>query len=129
MTLFLHSISFLEVNLNDYLKQATGDIIYLLTAPISTAVPCLKLGNLVHNALLEIAHQLNYTQPMLDTTGTRATEVNVFSLRIGQEAIVSFPRLQGQTLLHQQPGAYGPSLSLNKPTISALNKCSNQLNN
>ena len=62
VTFFPHSIKFPEVNLDDFLRQATYDIITLLTDPPSTTTVSLKAGDSTKNALLEIATLLNRTK-------------------------------------------------------------------
>ena len=72
VTFFLHSISFSKVNLNDYLKQAAGDIIHHLTAPPSKIAPSLQAGDPIYNALLQKAKQLQWAQPLPDPEETEA---------------------------------------------------------
>ena len=61
VTFFLHSIPFLQVNLNDYLKQAARDIIQHLTALSSKPTLSLQAGDPVCNALLDIAAKCTFS--------------------------------------------------------------------
>ena len=54
------TIPFPEVSIEDHLKQATTDIIRILTNPPSTStIPSLEIGDKTKNALLKIADILN----------------------------------------------------------------------
>ena len=44
---------------DDFLRQATNDIIHILTKPPNTTFPTLKAGDPTRNALLEVATLLN----------------------------------------------------------------------
>ena len=81
-----HSIPFLLVNLNDYLKQEASDIIHLLTAPPFTTTPSIQAGDPVHNALLDIVEQLQLAQPIPDTPGTQSLEPEVLYLRVVKDS-------------------------------------------
>ena len=58
LAFFPHEIPLPQVSTEDYLKQATQDIISLLTNPISF-LPSLKVGDTTKNAMLEIAQLLH----------------------------------------------------------------------
>ena len=58
LAFFPHEIPLPKVSAEDYLKQATQDIISLLTHPV-TFLPNLKVGDTTKNALLEIAQILH----------------------------------------------------------------------
>ena len=54
VTFFPAKITYSQINLDDFLRQAAGDIISILTQPPSSAVPTLQAGDKTKNALLEI---------------------------------------------------------------------------
>ena len=56
--IFPHNIPFPKVSTDDYLKQATQDIIQLLTHPIAQ-LPYLQVRDVTKNAILQIAQMLN----------------------------------------------------------------------
>ena len=58
---FPHDIDFPKVDLDDFLQQATQDIITILTNPTSSTTVSLKAGDTTRNALLELATMLNRT--------------------------------------------------------------------
>ena len=64
VTFFPTTIPFPELKLDDYLRQAAGDIISILTLPPSTTTPSLEAGDPVRNALLNLATQLKRMQPI-----------------------------------------------------------------
>ena len=82
MRFYPHSIAFPQVNLNDYLRQAVGAIIQLFTALPSTTIPSLQVGDLVPNALLDIAKQLQRAQPIPNTQGTPALLTDALPPRV-----------------------------------------------
>ena len=53
-----------QTNIDDYLRQAAGDIVSILNKPPSTTYPSLQAGDPVRNALHELAIQLNRAQPL-----------------------------------------------------------------
>ena len=58
LAFFPHNIPFPKVSTDDYLKQATQDIIQLLTHPIAQ-LPYLQVEDVTKNAMLEMAQVLN----------------------------------------------------------------------
>ena len=54
LAFFPHDIPIPKVSTEDYLKQATQDIITLLTHPVAS-LPSLQVGDVTKNALLDIA--------------------------------------------------------------------------
>ena len=58
LALFPHNIPCSKVSTEDYLKQATDDIIQLLTNPVAQ-LPFLQIGDTTKNALLQISESLN----------------------------------------------------------------------
>lgn len=52
---FPHSVTFPQVKLHDYLKQAASDIVSILATPPSTTVPTLASGDETQNAILQLA--------------------------------------------------------------------------
>ena len=92
VTFFPHSIPFLQVNLNHYLKQTAGAILQLLTVLPSKATASLQAGNPVRNALLDIAEQLQQTQPINDTPWSPTLQVKVLSPRVVKDS--HFPTVQ-----------------------------------
>ena len=59
VTFFQKEISFPEIHLDDFPKQAANDIISIFTNPPSTSTPSLQAGDKTRNALLEISEILN----------------------------------------------------------------------
>ena len=53
-----HIIPVPETKLEDFLRQAAGDIVNILKHPPSTVYPSLKAGDPVRNAVLELSEQL-----------------------------------------------------------------------
>ena len=66
---FPSSIPFPETKLNDFLKQAAGDIITLLTQLLSITTPTLQAGDDTKKVLLDLAKILNRA----DTLPTQST--------------------------------------------------------
>ena len=54
-------ITFPKVSLADHLRQASGDIISILTNPPSQVTPELESGDAVQNAILKLAPIINTT--------------------------------------------------------------------
>ena len=81
-----HKIPFPEVSLKDHLHQAAEDLVTILTKPPSPLVPSLREGDLVRNALLDIATQLRrvdqVNEPMEDTQQTRVPQEVAQDLRV-----------------------------------------------
>ena len=59
VTFFPHKINFPTVTTDDFLRQATTDIVKLLTTPLSGIGPTLAAGDDTSNAILKIARLLN----------------------------------------------------------------------
>ena len=74
VTFFPKTIPFPEINLTDYLKQAAGDIISILTLPPSTTTPSLAAGDLVRNDLLTLATQLKRVEVIPQIKPTQIPE-------------------------------------------------------
>ena len=55
------------MNLDDFLRQVTVDIITILTAPPSSNIPCLESGDPTRNALLKIATCLHRADTLPST--------------------------------------------------------------
>ena len=53
-----HVVPVPETNLEDFLRQAAGDIVHLLTQPPSNLYPSLKAGDPIRNTLVELSTQL-----------------------------------------------------------------------
>ena len=56
--IFLHSVIFPPVKLQDHLKQAASEIVSMLAKPPSTTVPKLVAGDETRNAILRLASTL-----------------------------------------------------------------------
>ena len=63
-TLFLKDIPFSKVNLEDYFRQSTIDIISILTTPPSELTSILEAGDLTHNKLLKIDEILHRAEQL-----------------------------------------------------------------
>ena len=61
VTFFPTTLSFPEIKLDDFLRQAASDIITILTLPPSTTTPSLQTGDPVRNILITLETQLNRT--------------------------------------------------------------------
>ena len=64
VTFFPTVIPYPKINLDDYLRQATDDIISILTNPPHHTTPTLKLGDKTKNALLKIAKIFHRDEPI-----------------------------------------------------------------
>jgi hypothetical protein len=69
-------IPILQTKIDDYLRQAAGDIVSILQKPPSTTYPSLQAGDPVRNALHELAIQLNRAQPLHCIDGGDSTSSN-----------------------------------------------------
>ena len=58
VTFFPTTFPFPQVKLDNFSRQAAGDIISILTQIPSTTSPSLKVGDLVHNVILTLSNQL-----------------------------------------------------------------------
>ena len=76
---FPHSVSFPKLKRKDHLKQATTDIVALLTQPPSSTVPALKEGDPTRNVLLTFTQRLNRTDNMLEPTSNPENVNNTVS--------------------------------------------------
>ena len=56
---FPSTLPFPKVSLTDFLRQAAGDIVHLLTNPPPSTIPSLQAGDDVFNAILHLATILN----------------------------------------------------------------------
>ena len=80
VTFFPNEIPFPKVTLEDHLKQATTNIIDILTMPPSTNVPSLQAGDTTQNALRQLAKLLNRA----DNIPTSDTDISSSSPRVVQ---------------------------------------------
>jgi hypothetical protein len=53
-----HVIPVPETKLEDFLRQAAGDIVQILKEPPSTVYPSLHAGDPIRNALVDLSEQL-----------------------------------------------------------------------
>ena len=82
MTFISHEILFPEVKITDHLQQAAEDITTILTQPPAATVPSLQGGDLVQNALLDIATQLRCVEEI-----PKSPRVLVSPTRVRQDQI------------------------------------------
>ena len=107
VTYFPHEIPFPKVTLEDHLKQATSNIIDILTNPPSTTVPSLQAGDTTKNALLQIAQLLNRAEDI--PTSDKAIDIS--SPRVVQapqepqspQVVQAPPKLQTSTVVQAPP--------------------------
>ena len=114
VTFFPTTGPFPQVKLEDHLKQAASDIITILTQPPSTTTPSLQAGYPVRNALLTLATQLKWIEPIPPAI----------------EQIVAPPRVSAYNTPLKPPVAASPRLQFQKSVpASTLQVHSKQLKN
>ena len=58
-SLLFHMLPFPQVTIDDFLRQATTDIIKILSAPPNVSIPTMEAGDTTRNAILKLATLLN----------------------------------------------------------------------
>jgi hypothetical protein len=93
---FPHSrIKIPKINTEDYLKQATDDIISILHNPPNTSIPSLEAGNPTRNAILRVALALN--RAAKPPSSPQTEKVPATALRVDPSKIKTSP-MSKQTL-------------------------------
>ena len=93
LAFFPHNIPFPKVSTDDYLKQATQDIIQLLTHPIAQ-LPYLQVGDVTKNAILQIAQMLNRSiDQVVDLNNTTPYKTKLLPTNVPNH-IEKLPRVQ-----------------------------------
>ena len=120
VTFFPKRITFPEIDLDDYLRQAATDIITLLTAPPSTTTVTLEAGDPTRNALLKIATILNRSTPLPTINESQQTFTSESLSVIIQQKIdnTNVPIIPSSTRKNEYPTIPLPRVQEKKNTIA-----------